>query len=102
MIRAAPGAEKETWIDVSQLSHGYVAPGLTRDAALRRFHVRDRAGNLKSGVAAFQLMWSVHPKMRVIAALLKTRRIQRLLEPVYRFFLMVRRPVLKRFREETE
>jgi len=60
------GAESVRWIDVSRSPAGEVAPGLSRDAALARFHVRDAAGRITSGGPAFAKLWEALPAFAVL------------------------------------
>lgn len=55
------GPEQVTWIDASACSNSMLAPGLSRADALRRFHVRDAAGQLASRGRAFAVLWSALP-----------------------------------------
>jgi predicted DCC family thiol-disulfide oxidoreductase YuxK len=68
---------------------------LTREAALRRFHVRGPDGRLHSGAAAFVALWRTLPGWRVLARLCDGPLRLRLLEGAYRAFLTVR-PILSR------
>ena len=43
------GSDRLCWVDVSSVPDGEVAPGLSRDQALNRFHVLSADGTLASG-----------------------------------------------------
>jgi predicted DCC family thiol-disulfide oxidoreductase YuxK len=84
------GADRIDWIDVSGAPGAEVAPGLTRDQALARFHVRNADGTLVSGGAAFAALWTALPGFRYVGKLFQTEPFVPLLEAVYRIFLRVR------------
>ena len=67
------------------------APGLTREEALRRFHVRLADGALISGAAAFLALWRETPGFRRAAALLSRRPVVAVLDAAYAGFLKLRR-----------
>lgn len=78
------------WFDVSRAEASEVVPGLTRDQALARFHVRDRGGRLVSGGAAFAALWRSLPAFRPLGRLFRLRPFSWILEIAYRGFLVVR------------
>ena len=55
--RRQAGAEAIEWVDVGHEAAD-PGPGLSREAAMARFHVRDANGRLVSGAAGFALVWS--------------------------------------------
>lgn len=67
------------------------APDLTREDALRRFHVRLADGALVSGAAAFLALWRETPGFRRIGRMLSVRPVVALLDVGYDGFLKVRR-----------
>lgn len=67
------------------------APDLTREEALKRFHVRLGDGELVSGAAAFLALWRETPGFRLPARLLSARPIVALLDLGYAGFLKLRR-----------
>ncbi len=82
-------AGRIAWQDVS---HPGARPGcdLSRDAALRRFHVRAADGRLRSGAAAFVALWRQLPGFRRLAPLAAWPPALWLLERAYRGFLRIR------------
>lgn len=88
------GAQRLCFVDAS-------APGaqtgddLSRDAAMRRFHVRRADGQLLSGARAFVTIWETLPAWRPLARLARVSGVIVLLEGAYRLFLPVR-PLLSR------
>lgn len=87
------GAEKLCFVDASNSPD--LGDGLTRDAALSRFHVRDAEGRLISGARAFTAIWAKLPRWRCAAWLARRPLVTPLLELAYRGFLPLR-PMLAR------
>lgn len=82
------------FVDVSDPAAA-VPDDLTRDEAMRRFHVRAADGRLLSGAAAFVEVWSRLPSWRWAARIASWPGVLVLLEAGYRLFLPVR-PFLSR------
>ena len=91
--RAQPGADQICFADVSDQSN--VPEGLDQADLLRRFHVRDRVGTLRSGAAGFVAIWTLLPKWRWAARLAARPAVLWLMERGYRGFLPLR-PTLSR------
>lgn len=72
-----------------------VVPGLSRDAALKRFHIRNEQGELVSGAGAFLSIWKLHPRYGRIAKLMDRSSILWVLNHMYHGFLIIR-PTLQR------
>lgn len=77
------------FVDVSQPSAS-TGPGLDREAAMARFHIRDAQGRLHSGAAAFVEIWRTVPGWRHAARLAALPGVMFGLELSYRFFLKIR------------
>lgn len=93
--RRQAGAEAIEWVDVGHEAAD-PGPGLSREAAMARFHVRDANGRLVSGAAGFALVWSRLDSWRWAARLARLPGVTPLLEFLYRSFLPVR-PLLSRW-----
>jgi len=89
--RARPGAEGFEWVDVVNSPALALGPGLSREAALARMHVRLADGTLLSGAAAFAAMWRRMPGFRLLGRLLAVPPFGAMAEWGYRGFLRVRR-----------
>jgi predicted DCC family thiol-disulfide oxidoreductase YuxK len=92
--RACKGAESVRWIDVSQSSRKYAAPGLTRQGALARFHVQTADGRLVTGASAFAHLWTVLPGSCYLGHFFQLPLLRSVLDGIYDLFLRIR-PYLK-------
>lgn len=88
LYRRLRGAERLQWLDVS--AGETLGAGLSCEAAMRRFHVRDAQGRLWSGGAAFARLWRALPGWRVPGWLFAVPPMSWLLELAYRAFLPLR------------
>lgn len=94
--RRGPGAEWVAFVDASRAGAAdRLGPGLSREAALRRFHLRDRDGRLISGAAAFARLWSLLPGWRWLGRVVEFRLSGRrpvlwIAERLYRLSLPLR------------
>ena len=87
--RRARGARGLLFEDVSAAGAD-PGDGLTQEAALERFHVRDEGGALLSGAAAFAALWQALPNWRWLGRIVGSRRVLPLAEAAYRAFLPLR------------
>lgn len=94
--RRQEGADAIRFLDVSRSGEALTAD-LTRQQALKRFHVRGDDGSLLSGAAAFVALWGTLPRWRRAAHLAALPGMLTLLEVGYRMFLPVRPTVSKFF-----
>ncbi len=85
------GGDAIAWVDASSCAPEALGPGLTREAALARMHVRGPDGTLVSGAAAFAALWSALPGFRWLGRLAGAWPIAPLAEAAYRGFLVLRR-----------
>ena len=93
--RRCEGAHRLDFVDVGRDADAALGEGLNRKRALARFHVRDGAGHLVSGAAAFARLWRVLPGWRWLAwivdlRILGFRPILPLAETAYRLSLPLR------------
>ena len=84
------------FLDVSR-SEETLAGDLTKQQAMKRFHVRGNDGLLLSGAAAFVAVWSTLPRWRLAARLAELPGILKILEVAYRLFLPVRPAISRLF-----
>lgn len=90
MYRRQPGAEGIEWVDVTGCDTARLGPGLTREAALTRLHLRLPDGRLLDGAEAFAGLWRQLPRWAWLGRLVGTGWRLRVLEAVYRLFLRLR------------
>lgn len=88
--RGRQGAERIDWIDVAAPGAA-TGPGFTRDAALRRIHVRRADGTLASGAAAFAEIWRQLPGFRRLGLAVGAPPVRPVAELAYRGFLRLRK-----------
>ncbi len=88
--RQREGAEAVTWLDVSAVEDIEVAPGLSKDQALARFHVLDPQGKLLTGGAAFAQLWRALPGFRLLGRIGQTAPAAWVLKHAYNGFLRLR------------
>lgn len=77
-----------TWRNVDQSAE--VAPDLTREDAMARFHIRQANGRLISGARAFLALWRNDRRLRLIAHILDRQPFLWVLELGYAGFLKSR------------
>jgi predicted DCC family thiol-disulfide oxidoreductase YuxK len=85
--RRRRGANRVGWIDVSAGPAENVTAGLTRDQALRRFHVRDADGRLISEGQAFVVLCTALPGYAWIGRLSRLRPLAWTINRAYDKFL---------------
>lgn len=93
--RRRKGSEALSWVDLGACAPESVATGLSKEAALARFHVRDAEGKLLSGGAAFAALWAALPGFRLFGRAFQVGPFPWILEWAYRVFLTLR-PGLRR------
>lgn len=81
--------------DQADATHQEVSPGLSRQVAMRRFHIRNERGELISGAGAFLAIWKLHPRFGWLAKLLDRQPFRWCLDQMYNGFLIIR-PTLQR------
>ena len=84
------------WVDISLLDPGDVFPGLTKEDALKRFHLLNCKGTLLSGAKAFAALWLVLPPFKLLGRVAQKQPFTFILEVLYRMFLLIR-PHLQSF-----
>ncbi len=89
--RELAGAERLAFVDVASCAPEALGPGLTRQAAMARLHVRLADGSLASGVAAFAAVWRHLPAFAWAGRLAASPMVSPILEVGYTVFLKVRR-----------
>lgn len=89
--RSRPGTHGVTWVNVNGCDAPALGPGLTREQAIARMHVRLADGRLVSGAAAFAAIWREMPGFRWLGWLLAVPPFGLFAEIGYRGFLIVRK-----------
>ena len=96
--RKLRGAAELCWVDAARADQGALGPGLDRERALARFHVRDANGELVDGARAFARLWRELPALRWLGALAARPPLAWLAEPAYQLFLALRPRLTRRRR----
>jgi predicted DCC family thiol-disulfide oxidoreductase YuxK len=85
------GSGSFAWVDVARADEAALGPGLSRNEALARMHVRRADGRLVSGAAAFAEIWRGMPCLRWLGQLLAIPPFGVLAEIAYQLFLRARK-----------
>lgn len=88
--RRQPGAKACIWVDAASCTEAELGPGLERDAALTRFHVRRADGRLVDGMRGFAELWSTLPRFAWLGRLASFGPMPAIFEAAYRIFLALR------------
>ena len=91
------GADRLSWIDVSDGKTAITQQTVSREGLMARFHVQNSDGQLVSGGAAFAELWSALPAFKIIGKLFKLPVFSFMIDIGYDFFLVVRPKVQKLF-----
>jgi predicted DCC family thiol-disulfide oxidoreductase YuxK len=84
--RRLRGADGLVWVDVASEHAELERFGLDHAAAMARFHVRDRDERWQTGAWGFVELWSHLPAYRWLARLVRSLRLERLLDAAYTRF----------------
>ena len=90
------------WIDVARCEQSLLGNGLSRDAALKRFHARTPEGRLHSGAEAFAEIWCTLPGFNWLGRIARTRFMGALMEGLYRGFLLIRPGIQRIYRQSIQ
>jgi predicted DCC family thiol-disulfide oxidoreductase YuxK len=71
------------WHDIDAHPEVLADHGIDRIAAMRRFHVIDAGGEVRSGAEAFTVVWAELPGWRLLARLVRGLRLLGPLESAY-------------------
>ncbi|MEQ1684818.1 MAG: DUF393 domain-containing protein [Burkholderiaceae bacterium] len=88
--RRQPGAQACHWVDAAACTDAEFGPGLLREAALKRFHVRSPDGQLVDGMRGFAALWRALPRTAWLGRLASFGPMPGLLDVAYGVFLAVR------------
>ena len=84
------GNEALTFVDICSLPDGEVVPGLTKEAALKRFHVERDSGEIVNGGEAFVAIWNTLPRFQWAGRFFSVWPFRPLLNWSYDRFLWLR------------
>lgn len=86
------GAQRCVWVDASACPESALGTGLSREDAMRRFHVRRADGRLVDGMRGFALLWQALPRLAWLGRLASFPPLAALLDVAYAVFLRLRQP----------
>lgn len=84
--RRIAGSDSVVWIDLSVLDRNVRVDGISHDAAMARFHVRDRQGRWHTGAFGFVELWRHLRYYRAIGGFIRLTRLMGTLDTVYTRF----------------
>lgn len=84
------GAETLHWIDLAQATEAELGPGLKKEQAMARMHVRRANGELVQGAAAFAEIWKAMPAWAWLGRLVSQPWVLPMADGAYAVFLKVR------------
>ncbi len=84
--RRLRGAERLRWVDIAATPDLETHFGITRVAAMARFHVRDPAGRWQTGAPAFVELWRHLPGYRQLARALSALGLLPVMDKIYARF----------------
>lgn len=91
MYQQQDAGRRCAWVDVSRCAPQALGDDLTREQALKRFHVRHADGRLDSGAHGFAALWAQLPATSFLARVARWPGVLPVLELGYRAFLVLRR-----------
>ena len=95
------GSDRINWVNVADWATHQSVAGLTKQAALARFHVQTADGQLVNGGTAFAHLWFALPAFRILGWIGKIAPIAWLLDRAYDRFLVLRPFIQRRFRHHS-
>ncbi|MEM9356902.1 MAG: DCC1-like thiol-disulfide oxidoreductase family protein, partial [Pseudomonadota bacterium] len=89
------GSDDIDWVDVATANDEALGPDLTPGLAQRRFHVRDKDGQLASGASAFAQLWIALPSTSWLGRFTALPGVRQVADVAYVGFLAIR-PFIQR------
>ena len=71
------------WLDIATDPSLLEGLGISQREALKRLHVQDSAGTIKTGINAFQVIWEQLPNWRILGRITGVPGIYHLVEYLY-------------------
>ncbi|MEM8977024.1 MAG: DUF393 domain-containing protein, partial [Pseudomonadota bacterium] len=95
LYRKLKGSDDIAWVDVATADEEALGSGLTSGLAQRRFHVRDKNGQLASGASAFAQLWISLPSTSWLGRFTALPGVRHVADVAYMGFLRIR-PFIQR------
>ena len=83
IYRKQSASQALEWVDISRETNTEARYGIRHDAAMQRFHVRDRDGKWQTGAFGFAELWSHFPGWRMLSGILRHTALLPLLDRIY-------------------
>ena len=74
------------WLDIATDPSLLEGLGISQREALKRLHVQDSAGTIKTGINAFQVIWEQLPNWRILGRITRVPGIYHFVEYLYLLF----------------
>ena len=74
------------WLDIATDPSSLKSLGISQREALKRLHVQDSAGTIKTGISAFQVIWGRLPGWRILSRIIGVPGIYHFVEYLYGLF----------------
>ena len=78
------------WLDIATDPSLLEGLGISQREALKRLHVQDSAGTIKTGINAFQVIWEQLPNWRILGRITVVPGIYHFVEYLYVLFAAYR------------
>ena len=74
------------WLDIATDPSLLEGLGISQREALKRLHVQDSVGTIKTGINAFQVIWEQLPNWRILGRITRVPGIYHFVEYLYLLF----------------
>jgi len=83
------------WVNVANVLSNEIVPGLSKETALKKFHIQSIDGQIIGGALAFPNLWLQLPPLKLLGRLSLHWPLKNCLPYFYSYFLILRPSVQK-------